>query len=83
MTLAWAAKRGIRIDFTQPSQRQQNAYVERYNCTVRYEWLVHHLFETLDEIQDFANRWLWTYNHDQPNMALGGITPKRKLAMAT
>lgn len=83
MTLAWAAKRGIRIDFTQPSQRQQNAYVEHYNRTVRYEWLVHHLFETLDEIQDFSNRWLWTYNHDQPNMALGGITPKRKLAMAT
>ncbi|MDB5796193.1 transposase, partial [Massilia sp. RP-1-19] len=26
--------------------------------------------------------WLWTYNHDRPNMALGGITPKQKLALA-
>lgn len=34
------------------------------------------------EIQDFANRWLWTYNNDRPNMALGGITPKQKLALA-
>jgi putative transposase len=25
---------------------------------------------------------LWTYNHDRPNMALGGITPKQKLALA-
>ncbi|WP_454776786.1 hypothetical protein [Janthinobacterium tructae] len=34
------------------------------------------------DIQDFATRWLWTYNHDRPNMALGGITPKQKLALA-
>lgn len=82
VTLAWAAKRGIRIDFIQPGQPQQNAYVERYNRTVRYDWLAHHLFDTLDEIQDFATRWLWTYNHDRPNMGLGGITPKQKLALA-
>ena len=82
VTLAWAARRGIRIDVIQPGQPQQNAYVERYNRTVRYDWLAHHLFETLDEIQEFATNWLWTYNHDRPNMALGGITPKQKLALA-
>jgi len=82
VTLAWAAKRGIRIDFIQPGQPQQNTYVERYNRTVRYDWSAHHPFETLDGIQDFATRWLWTYNHDRPNMALGGITPKQKLALA-
>jgi putative transposase len=25
---------------------------------------------------------MWKYNHDRPNMALGGITPKQRLAMA-
>jgi len=25
---------------------------------------------------------MWTYNHDRPNMALGGFTPKQRLAMA-
>jgi putative transposase len=39
VTLAWAAKRGIRIDFIQPGQPQQNAYVERYNRAVRYDCL--------------------------------------------
>ena len=82
VTLAWAAKRGICIDFIQPGQPQQNANVERYNRTVRYNWLAHHLFETLDEIQDFATNGQWTYNHDRPNTALGGITPKKKLALA-
>ncbi|MBJ9913157.1 transposase, partial [Burkholderia cenocepacia] len=26
--------------------------------------------------------WMWTYNHDRPHMALGGFTPKQRLAMA-
>ncbi len=29
--------------------------------------------------QDTATEWLWTYNHERPNMALGGITPAQKL----
>ena len=82
VTLAWAEKRGIHIEFIQPGQPQQNAYVERYNRTVRYDWLAHHLFDSLDEVQNFATSWLWTYNHERPNMGLGGITPKQKLALA-
>ena len=80
--IAWAEQRGIRIEYIQPGQPQQNAYVERYNRTVRYDWLAHHLFDTVDEVQDFATRWLWTYNYERPNMALGGSTPKQKLALA-
>jgi hypothetical protein len=38
--------------------------------------------KTQADHQDFATQWLWTYNHDRPNMALGGITPKQKLALA-
>ena len=57
-------------------------YVERYNRTVRYDWLNRYLFESMTEVQEFATRWLWKYNHERPNMALGGITPKQKLSMA-
>lgn len=77
----WAKQREIRLDYIQPGKPQQNAYVERYNRTVRYDWLGHYLFETIAEVQEFATRWLWTYNYERPNMALGGITPKQKLAM--
>jgi putative transposase len=78
----WAQRRGIHLDFIQPGKPQQNAYVERYNRTVRYDWLAHYLFDSIEEVQEFATRWLWTYNHERPNMAIGGITPKQKLALA-
>lgn len=77
----WAENRGIELQYIQPGKPQQNAYVERYNRTVRYDWLGQYLFDTLQEVQDFATRWLWHYNHERPNMGLGGITPKQKLAM--
>ena len=77
----WAHKRGIRIEYIQPGKPQQNVYVEGFNRTVRYEWLAQYLFTSIAEVQDFATRWVWHYNHERPNMALGGITPKHRLAM--
>jgi putative transposase len=39
-TLAvWAKKHDITLVFIQPGNPQQNAYIERYNRTVRYDWL--------------------------------------------
>jgi putative transposase len=49
---------------------------------VRYDWLAHYLFDSIEEVQEFTTRWLWTYNQERPNMAIGGITPKQKLALA-
>ncbi|NCX94485.1 MAG: transposase, partial [Gammaproteobacteria bacterium] len=73
---------GIAFQYLQPGKPQQNAYVERFNRTVRYEWLSQYYWTDLDAVRDNATRWLWSYNHERPNMALGGITPKRRLAMA-
>ena len=75
----WATQRGIRLDFIQPGNPQQHADVERFNRTVRYDWLAPHLFESIAEVQEAATRWLWTYNNERPNMALGGITPAQRL----
>ena len=80
-TLAkWSVKNNIELLFIQPGNPQQNAYIERYNRTVRYDWLSHYVFDSIDEVQDYATKWLWTYNHERPNMALGGYTPKQRFA---
>ena len=78
----WANRRGIRLMFIQPGKPTQNAYVERFNRTVRHEWLDEHLFESIEHAQQTATKWLWRYNHQRPNMALGGITPNQMLAKA-
>jgi len=82
-TLAkWACHHGIRLAFIQPGKPQQNAYVERYNRTVRHEWLEMHEHTSIEHAQEEATKWLWTYNNERPNMAIGGITPAMKLANA-
>lgn len=73
--VSWAKKKGIRIDYIQPGNPQQNAYIERYNRTARYGWVSKHLFDTLEEVQDYAIEWLWFYNHERPHAANGGKPP--------
>jgi putative transposase len=80
--MEWAEARGISIRHIQPGKPQQNAYVERYNRTVRHEWLDQYIIESIEEAQHFATQWLWTYNHERPNMGIGGITPAQKLNAA-
>ena len=78
---SWAYDQGIRLEYIQPGNPQQNAYIERYNRTVRYDWLAQFLWESIEQVQDSATCWLWTYNNERPNMAIGGITPRQKLAL--
>jgi putative transposase len=80
--LEWAEKHGIVLAHIQPGQPKQNAYIERYNRTVRHEWLDQYIINSIEEAQHFATQWPWTYNNDRPNMGIGGITPAMKLKMA-
>lgn len=77
----WAEKQGVELKFIQPGNPQQNAYVERYNRTVRYDWLNQYLFSSIAEVQEYATEWLWFYNHERPNKANGGKPPKHKMAL--
>jgi putative transposase len=79
---AWVGKQNIIIAQVQPGPLQQNAYIERYNLTVRQEWLGWFAFDTVTEVRDHATRWLPTYNNDRPDKAIGGITPRQQLEMA-
>jgi putative transposase len=78
----WTDKHQITLEHIQPGKPQQNAYIERYNRTVRYDWLNQYIFNTIEEVQEYATKWLWVYNNERPHTAIGGITPKMKLALA-
>ena len=52
--MGWAEHKGIALAYIQPGKPQQNAYVERYNRTIRHEWLDLHIFESIDEVQQIA-----------------------------
>ena len=58
LLIEWAEKRGIAIEYIQSGKPQQNAYIKRYNRTVRHEWLDQNIFEKIKEAQDQATTWL-------------------------
>ena len=47
----WASARGIELKYFQPGNSQQNAYVERFNRTVRQEYLGMNEFVALGNAQ--------------------------------
>ena len=64
--LSWAERQGIRIEHIQPGKPQQNAYVERYNRTVRYGWWARTPFDSIERVQDKATRWLYRGRRHPP-----------------
>jgi putative transposase len=72
----WANKHQITLMYIQPGKPTQNAYIERFNRTASHEWLELHIFESLEQAQELATRWLWTYNNERPNTAIGGVPPR-------
>ncbi len=54
-----ASETGIAFQYIQRGKLQQNAYVERSNRPVRYEWLSQYYWAELDEVRDFTTRRMW------------------------
>jgi len=73
----WAQNRGIGICYIQPGKPQQNAYVERYNRTVRTEWLGQYIINSIKEAQHHATKWLWIYNNERPLREVQLPTPRK------
>jgi len=75
----WANDNRITLLYIQPGKPTQNAFIERFNRTVRHEWLDMHDFVSVSHAQSLATQWLWQYNNERPHMALNGLTPAMKL----
>jgi len=79
---SWANEHRITMIYIQPGKPTQNAYIERFNRTARHEWLDLHAFNSIPHAQLLATQWLWQYNNERPNSAIGGVPPTRLLTAA-
>jgi putative transposase len=63
------------IQYIQPGKPNQNAYIERFNRTLRNELLDQHLFVRLEDVREAAYWWMLEYNEQRPHDSLGDLTP--------
>jgi putative transposase len=71
----WLAEQGIKTAFIAKGSPQQNAFVERFNSTMRNEVLNGEEFDSVLEARVVITDWLTTYNTVRPHRGLGMMTP--------
>ena len=71
----WCQANGVLIDYIEPCKPNQNAFIERFNCSLRNEVLNLYLFRNLAEVREIISQWRKQYNEDRPHDALGGLPP--------
>ena len=71
----WLKGHGVGQAFIEKGSPQQNAYVERFNGSMRDEVLNGETFETVLEAQVVLDEWLEEYNTVRPHRGLGMLTP--------
>lgn len=71
----WAKGAGMAIQYIQPGKPNQNAYIERFNRTLRNELLDQHLFVRLEDIREAVYWRMIEYNEERTHDSLGDLTP--------
>jgi putative transposase len=73
--LAWAQRRGVRLQFIRPGKPVENAFVESFNGRFRDECLNEQWFLSLADARELIERWRRDYNAARPHSGLAGRTP--------
>jgi len=71
----WCKDNDIHIHYIQPGKPTQNAFIERFNGSYRREILNAYFFNSIDEVREITQSWLWHYNATRPHEALNNLTP--------
>jgi transposase InsO family protein len=79
----WLAGQGVKTAFIEKGSPQQNAFVERFNGTMRDEVLNGEEFDSLLEARVVLADWLVEYNTLRPHRGLGMLTPAAYAASCT
>jgi putative transposase len=71
----WCESKQITMQYIQPGEPTQNAYIERNNGSLRRELLDAYMFTCLKEIKMMIRMWQHDYNSSRPHKALGYLSP--------
>ena len=68
----------VKISMTGKGRCNDNAYIERFWRTVKYEWLKLKFIPTVDKLKMELKNFIKWYNKDRPHQALRYQTPDEK-----
>lgn len=71
----WLDSQGVISAFVEKGSPQQNAFVERFNDSMRRECLEAEEFDSILEARVVIASWVDEYNTVRPHRGLGGKTP--------
>jgi putative transposase len=72
----WAYRNGVKLDFSRPGKRTDNAYVESFNGSLRDECLNVNWFLSLEDARGKIEAWWRHYNESRPHSALEHVPPR-------
>lgn len=73
--LKWADHNGVASHYRDPGKPRQNAFIERFNGSLRDELLNEEMFYNLDDARRKLAFWRYDYNNVRPRSSLGNRTP--------
>lgn len=71
----WCKSKNIVWKYIQPGKPTQNAFVERFNGTVRQELYNLHIFDKFSDVRQLVEDWQRDYNESRPHKGLKYKTP--------
>lgn len=72
---SWCKLNKIQLIFIQPGEPTQNAYIERFNGTLRRDVLNAYVFKSIKEVREVTEEWMFDYNNNRPHSSLNNKTP--------
>ena len=79
----WAYLNGVELDFSRPGKPTDNAYIEAFNGRFRQECLNENWFLSLEDAEEKVGSWRRHYNGERPHSALGNLSPREFVALAS
>lgn len=73
--IEWVRANGVALAYIEPGKPNQNAFIERYNRSLRHEVLDAYLFDDLDQVREMTWEWMRRYNEERPHRSLKRMPP--------